>query len=100
MSNGLELFSRGVIREDKLSHGRAVQASIAINDRIAKVRNDFIQRGLAGRDDFTRDDVSIDYRRAKFGEQCRNRRFAARDTASEAYPQRFAGATLRCRGHL
>jgi len=100
MNNCLELFSRCVIREDELSHGRAVEEPIVIYDRIAKMRNDFIQCGLTGRDDLTSDDVSIDYCRAKFGEQFRYRRFAARDAASEADPQRFAGAALRCRTHL
>jgi hypothetical protein len=75
---GLEPFPCRIIGKHKFAQGSAIQVSIAVDERFAERRSNFVKCGLAWRYDLTRDDVGIDDRRAELGKDVRDRGLATR----------------------
>jgi hypothetical protein len=84
MQYSFELAAFLVIRKYQLAHGCTIERPAGIDDIVAECMANLLQRGLSRRHYLARDHVSINNGRAELGEQLRNGRLAARDTAGQA----------------
>ena len=86
MQDGLQVTSGIIIRKNRGTHRRAIEAAVLVDHLAAKSTANLLQSWLLRQDKLPSNHVGIDDRDAKVGEHIRNRRLAAGDAASQAYP--------------
>ncbi len=96
---GFQLFTCVVVRKHELAHYSAVEPAVVADDLLAERLSNVIEPRPTRHDDFASDDIRIDNGCPQFDEQVRDSRFAARDPACQADPQRCSG-TLCVSCHL